>query len=435
MADSSNALCTIWGIPAVNYDAMYQAMVSAAHGSFNQILYWTRPSDWKNQTLTPNTDALYLMPFFNTKDAGPMVLEIPPAQGGAIVGTVMDCWQTPLEDVGPAGVDKGKGGKYLVLPPGYKQKVPAGYIPLPSTNYEGYALLRSIPKSGGEADIAAAVAYGRQIKLYPLSAAAHPPETKFADATNVVIDGTIPYDMRFFESLNRMVQSEPWLERDKAMIDQLKSIGIEKGKPFQPGADTVAALESAVTEAHRWFDQRYESAYPPYYPGEHWFFPADPSMVEDLATGFANPDRYPVDARGLLYYFVFTSVKHPGAGQFYLFGTKDKAGQPLDGATTYHLLVPPKVPAHQYWSATAYDYATHALIRDVGWGSRSSLTPGLQTNADGSTDLYFAPKAPDGKESNWIPTKAGGKFELIFRLYGPEKPLFDKAWVLPDPKR
>jgi hypothetical protein len=130
----------IWGIPVVNYDAMYKAMVSAASGFFNQILYWTRLFDWKNQTLTPNPNALYLMPFFNTKDVGPMVLEIPPAQGGTIVGTIMDCWQTPLEDVGPAGVDKGKGGKYLTLPPGYKEKVAAGCIPLPSTNYAGYAL-------------------------------------------------------------------------------------------------------------------------------------------------------------------------------------------------------------------------------------------------------------------------------------------------------
>jgi hypothetical protein len=70
-----------------------------------------------------------------------MVLEIPPAVGGTIVGTVMDCWQTPLEDVGYADVDKDKGGKYLILPPGYKEKVPAGYISLPSTNYEGYARL------------------------------------------------------------------------------------------------------------------------------------------------------------------------------------------------------------------------------------------------------------------------------------------------------
>jgi hypothetical protein len=223
-----------WGIPAVNYDRMYQAMVHDAKGGFNQIVYWSGFSDWKNQTLTPNPDTIYFKPFFNTKDVGPMVLEIPPAEGGSITGTIMDSWQAALEDVGPAGVDKGKGGKYLILPPNYKGTVPDGYIVLPSSTYQGFALLRSIVASGSDADIAKAVAYGKRIKLYPLSQAANPPPTTFVDAINVVFDATIPYDLRFFQSLDRMVQTEPWLERDKAMIDMLKSIGIEKGKPFNP---------------------------------------------------------------------------------------------------------------------------------------------------------------------------------------------------------
>ena len=117
------------------------------------------------------------MPFFNTKDVGPVVLEIPPADDGSITGSIDDCWQAALEDVGPAGVDKGKGGKYLILPPGYKDEVPDGYIALPSDTYQGYALLRSILKSGSDADIAKAVAYGKRIKLYPLSQAANPPAT------------------------------------------------------------------------------------------------------------------------------------------------------------------------------------------------------------------------------------------------------------------
>jgi len=108
----------IWGMPVVNYDLMYQAMVNAANGKVNQIVYWSRLPDWKNQTLTPNPDAIYLMTFINTRDVGPVVIEIPPAEGGSINGTIMNVWQTPLEDVGPAGVDKGTGGKYLVLPPG-----------------------------------------------------------------------------------------------------------------------------------------------------------------------------------------------------------------------------------------------------------------------------------------------------------------------------
>src|SRR6476619_3884245 len=131
----------IWGMPAVNFDLMYQAM-ARNKGTFNQIAYWSRLPDWKIQTLTPNPDAIYLTPFINTKDVGPMVLEIPPADEGSINGTVMDVWQRALEDVGPAGVDKGQGGKYVILPPGYKDAVPNGYIPMPSDTYEGYALLR-----------------------------------------------------------------------------------------------------------------------------------------------------------------------------------------------------------------------------------------------------------------------------------------------------
>jgi hypothetical protein len=146
----------------------------------------------------------------------------------------MDAWQAALEDVGPAGVDKGKGGKYLILPPDYTDKAPNGYIVRPSTTYQGYALLRSILKSGSDADVANAAAYARQIKLYPLSQADNPPPTIFVDAIDVVYDATIPYDVRFFQSLDRVVQIEPWLTRDKVMIDMLKSIGIEKGKPFNP---------------------------------------------------------------------------------------------------------------------------------------------------------------------------------------------------------
>ena len=104
----------------------------------------------------------------------------------------------------------------------------------------------------------------------------------------------------------------------------------------------------------------------------------------------------------------------------------------MDGAATYRLTVPSNPPVKQYWSVVLYDFATHALIRDMPYGSRSSQSPGLQTNADGSVDVYFASKAPAGKESNWVPTNANGRFEALFRFYGPEKALFDKTWVLPD---
>jgi hypothetical protein len=425
----------IWGMPAVNFELLYQATAKAG-GAWNQVVYWSRLLDWKNQTLTPNPDTIYLFPFFNTKEVGPVVLEIPPANGGSITGSIDDAWQCALEDVGPAGVDKGKGGKYLILPPGHKGSVPAGYIPLASETYAGFAVLRSNLKSGSEADIAKAVAYGKRVKIYPLARAANPPPTKFADAADVIYDSTIPYDMRFFETLDQFVRREPWLGRDKAMIDQLKSIGIEKGKAFNPDPQTQQVLDQAATEAHAWLDAKYGTVFtPPFYQRSHWAVPASPDIIEGMQTFFAKPDNYPVDGRGILYSFVYFSAKHLGAGQFYLMTIKDKEGHGFDGAGTYRLTVPANPPVRLYWSATVYDRATHAFIRNLPRPSRSSLSQDLQKNTDGSVDVYFGPKAPTGKEPNWVPTSADGEFEVLFRFYGPEKPLFDKTWQLPDIER
>jgi hypothetical protein len=426
----------IWGTPAVNFDRMFQAMVHDAKAGVgsNKIVYWSRLFNWKNQTLTPNPDSIYFMPFFNTKDFGPVVLEVPPAVGGSITGSIDDCWQTAIADVGPAGTDQGKGGKYLLLPPGYKDKDPSGYIPLETVNYQGYALLRSILKSTSAADVAAAVAYGKRIKIYPLSQAASPAETVFIDAIDVVYDATIPWDMRFFESLNRIVQAEPWLTRDKLMIDQLRSIGMEKGKAFNPDAATQETLKQAANDAHAWLANKYETSYfpPPFYPGGHWFLPASPEIVRGMSTFFADPDSYPVDSRGTMYTLGFFSAKHFGAGQAYLMTFEDKDGNKLDGSAAYRLNVPANAPVRQYWSATVYDRDTHALIRNAPWPSRSSQTPALQKNPDGSVDIYLGPKAPQGKESNWVPTNTGGGFETLFRLYGPDKAFAEKTWKLPD---
>jgi hypothetical protein len=425
----------IWGMAAVNLDLMLQAMIDSAKGKPNQIVYWSRLPDWKNQTLTPNPDVIYLMPFFNTKDVGPMVLEIPPADDGVINGTVMDAWQVPLEDVGPAGVDKGKGGKYLILPPGYAAAVPDGYIALASQNYQGYALLRSILRSGSDADVAKAVAYAKRIRVYPLTLAANPPPTTFVDAIDVVYDSTIPYDLRYFQSLDRVVQMEPWLARDRMMIDMLKSIGIEKGKPFNPNAQTQEILNLAAREARALVEIRYEGMFRPYFDISRWALPAMPDYLKASSNGFSDPNAYPIDSRGLAFTFAFFTPKHLGQGQSYLMTLKDNEGQNLDGGKSYRLAVPANAPVSQYWSATVYDRATHGLIRDMTRSGRGSQSPGLQKNADGSVDIYFGPTAPAGKEANWVPTNPSGQFEVLFRLYGPEKAFAEKTWKLPDIER
>jgi hypothetical protein len=270
------------------------------------------------------------------------------------------------------------------------------------------------------------------MKVYPLSQAANPPPTVFVDAIDVVYDSTIPYDLRFFQSLDRVVQMEPWLARDKLMIDMLKSIGIEKGKPFNPDAQTQDILKSAAREAHVLLEIKYEGMFKPYFDISRWALPAMPDYLKASSDGFSDPTAYPFDSRGLAFTFAFFTPKHLGQGQSYLMTLKDKDGQNLDGSKSYRLPVPANAPVSQYWSATVYDRATHGLIHDMVRSGRGSQSPGLQKNSDGSVDIYFGPKAPAGKEANWVPTNPSGQFEVLFRLYGPEKPFVDKTWKLPD---
>jgi hypothetical protein len=422
----------IWGMPAVNYDRMFEASRAAGAGP-NQIAYWSRPLSWLNQTLTPNPNTIYLMPFIDTTSVGPMVMEIPPAEGGAIVGSLMDVWQVPIEDVGIAGVDKGQGGKYLILPPDYEGSVPDGYIPMPSSTFQTYGLLRSNIADDSDAGIAKSVEYARQIKLYPLSQAADAPPTKFVDAIDELYDATIPYDLRYFESLNRIVQTEPWLGRDKTMIDKLRSIGIEKGKPFNPDEETKRILNGSMAEARAWIDAQYVAGYAnTFNEGTHWALPVFPIFYPEAQKGYTDRDAYSVDARGVTYSFIFFAPKHLGKGQFYFFSILDDKGNDLEGGSTYRLRVPANAPVRQYWSVVAYDRETHALIRDMPRSSRASNIPEVEQNPDGSVDIWFGPESPKGKESNWIPTNKDGRFELVFRAYGPEPPLFNKTWVLPD---
>ena len=421
----------IWGMPAVNYQLMVDAFTKIK-GGFNQVVIWPKLLDWKNQTLTPNPDVIYLMPFFNTKDVGPVVLEIPPADSGVFNGSIMTYWQNALDDVGPGGVDKGKGGKYLFLPPGYdKNKIPAGYIPLQSDTYQGYALLRSVLKSGSDADVAKAVAYSKRIKMYPLSEAAKKPATVFVDAGNDVYESNIIYDYSFYQTLDKLIQAEPWIERDRAMIDILKTIGIEKGKPFSPDARTKELLTGAVKTAREWLDSNY-TAIKPFWQGTHWIFPATEDFAQNVKAMYHVSDSYPIDNRGVIYMIAFFSAKHLGESQFYLMQIVDRDGNPLDGSTSYKVNVPANAPVKQYWSMTVYNRDTHTFIRNAKWAGRSSQTPGLKTNSDGSVDLYFGPTPPPAGESNWVPTDPNGKFEILARFYGPTPNLYNQSWKLND---
>src|SRR5215475_12337603 len=270
----------IWGMPAVNTELMYDQMVKAG-GKPGEIIYWGKPLDWHNQTLTPNPDTLYFMGFYDTKADGPMAVEIPPASDdGSLNGNFVTLWQTSLEDAGLLGVDKGKGVKFVLTPPHYSGKVPVGFDQLPSDTYTGYFLVRSNLKSHADADVQKSIAYAKRVKFYPLSQIGNPPATVFTDVKDATFDSTIKYDLSFFTLLDRVVQSEAWMDRDRAIIDQLRSLGIEKGKPFNPDENTKKALAAGIGDARDWLAAKYDAGFPPFFEGTHWTSPGIPEAIK-----------------------------------------------------------------------------------------------------------------------------------------------------------
>lgn len=359
------------------------------------------------------------------------MLEVPPAVGAGLFGTLIDAWQVPLVDAGSTGEDLGKGGKYLILPPDFKGEIPAGYIPVRSQTYNGFGGFRPIPKTSSEEDVAKALGLVKQFRVYPLSKAAAPPEQRFVDMSGKLYDGIVRFDESFYANLAQMVNEEPVLPRDKEMPGLLRSIGIEKGKEFKPDAATQATLKAAAQETQAWFMNELPSYGVRFWPDEKWVIPVLPVGPE---TGFKweTADYFAVDARGIGFFSVNTPPAKLGKATFYLATYFDGQGEPLRGENTYRLRVPAKVPAKEFWAVTLYDRETCAFIRDVSRSGLDSYDQKMHRNDDGSVDIYFGPKPPADQEANWIPTVADRGYFPWFRFYGPEKPLFEKAWKLPD---
>jgi hypothetical protein len=421
----------IWGVPAVSLDMMRQAYFRDAKASYNDLIWWPHGGTWKNQSLATNSIVRYIYLFANTKYDGPVVVELPPAVAGAgFYGTIMDAWQVPLADIGSGG----KSGKYLLLPPDYKGNAPSGYIPLRLKTYNSYALVRSILASGSEEDVRKGDALVKRIKVYPLSKAAAPPQQRFVDMTDVLYDPAVPYDANFYVSLARMIDEEPAQQKDLEMLGMLHPLGIEKGKAFDPDAATRTVLSAAASEAHAWLLDGITRVSPTWWPGQHWVLPASPVGVKTTFL-WQVPDFFDVDGRGITLADWFGPVAKLGGDSFYLAAFFDSTAAPLQGKNTYKVHVSPNVPVKEFWSITVYDMETSAFFRNSTQLALSSTGKDVQKNPDGSVDVYIGPKAPAGKESNWLYTPPDKNWFPWFRFYGPEKAVLDKSWKMPDIER
>jgi hypothetical protein len=382
--------------------------------------------DAKTLLLTPNTQTATLWSFIDLKD-GPLVIEIPPG----VLGLADDLWMRYVADLGMVGADKGKGGKYLFLPPGYTGEVPEGYFLARPRTYKVWFGVRGFSAGG---DTALAVeAFKKYWRVYPLAQAANPPAMKFINGSGLYFNTIHANTFEFYQEINAVIQEEPADSADPEILGQLAAIGIVKGKRFAPDARMKKILTNAVAVGNATaraisFRPRDEAFY--FYPGElAWFTPFVGGSHEFLQNNVRL-----LDARTCFFYLATgitpaMSKKMVGAGSQYACATLDKYGNYLHGSNNYRLHLPPNVPVKTFWSLIPYDTQTRSVLqtdaRDTALTSESGT---VQSNPDGSIDVYFGPKAPSGKESNWIQTVPDKAWFILLRLYGALEPWFDKTW-------
>jgi len=336
-------------------------------------------------------------------------------------------------DMGLPGPDAGKGGKHVILPPGYKGKVPAGYFAGTPTTNRVLLLVRAIPPAG---DVDAAVAMLKTVKLYPLN---YPPAAskvtwfdmgdKHIDFTAVPIEKTIDYWNQLAEVINR----EPAYEAYRMEYGLLASLGIEKGKTFAPDARMQDILVKAAQIANdqmrvqsfadrrpdrvAWRDRKWEWA--TLHPENGTF---DTATYKDLEAREKWFYQAQIESPAMF-------RRSAAAGSLYWLGTQDGNGAFLDGGKIYKLTVPQPVPAKLFWSLTIYDPDTRSeIVTDQGKAALRSLFELKGKGGSGALDLYFGPKAPAGHESEWIQTIPGKGWFTYFRIYGPEAAAFDGSW-------
>ena len=393
----------------------------------NQVVVWENLMDASTLLLTANTETVYAIVHLDLNTDGPTVVEAP----AHMLGAFQDGLQHYIVDIGPLGPDKGQGGKYLILPPGFESQPPTGYFVARSPTYAVTVFMRGFQKEGSTAE---AVSLIKQLKVYPLGKADTAPAMEFLNGSGRAIDTLFPDNAGFFDLLAKLVDEEPAESFGPLERSQMQAIGIEKGKPFKPDGKTRALLDEAARLGGAIARANTFASTAPgvfYYPDRKW-----QQTPEGQTYTFVRDGIPQIDARDNVYYMAAGNSpgmmeKHIGQGSQYLWTYRDGDGAFLDGAKTYRLHVQSGVPINNFWSVVVYDALSRSELQNgEKLPSISSLAKHV-TNADGSVDITFSPDKPAG-EANWIRTVPGRGWFPIFRFYGPEAPFFDKTWKLDD---
>lgn len=414
------------GMPAASIFALCEG-IDKAGVKRNQAIGMTEDlMDARSLFLTPNSTTVYAFACVDLK-SGPIILKVPPN----VLGPVNDAYFRYVTDIGMTGPDQGKGGNYLFVPPGYTGSLPSeGYFMVRPRTNSNLIFFRAFVQGN---DVQAAV---RGVKMnaniYPLAAAGNPPAPVFVNTSGMRLNTVHANTFEFYEELNHVVQNEPADFVEPETVGLFAAVGIKKGRPFAPDArmkriltDAVAvgnATARAIVFASR--DERTK-----FYPDRQWYTAFIGGRYDFLDAG----ERM-LDARTLFHYYATgitpaMAQSKPGSGSAYAVGDRDSKGRYFDGGKTYKVTLPAPIPAGQFWSFTVYDNQHRSMLEtDQKSAGLDSNQPGIQKNPDGSVTVWFAPKAPRGRESNWVQTMPGKGWSTLLRLYAPLEPWFDKSW-------
>ena len=413
-------------IPTLSINALREGQARAGCAESHQVCIFDTLMDSKSLVLTGNTSTMYAIGFLDLKKDGPTVVDLPQR----MLGILDDMAFLYMTDLGVAGPDKGQGGKFLVLPPGYAGTVPKGYYVVPSKTYGVWLFMRGYLDKGIKA---ASENIRNNLKVYPLARKNDPPKMEFVNVSGKEMSTVLPNDYSAFKKLHAVIQQEPEDYLGPEAKGMMAAIGIEKGQPFAPDArmktilTDAAAIGNAAARA---------ISYSPRDPGQ-FVYDKDSAWV----LGYANKDTTytkngarNLDAR-VFFHFGYICVSPamaltvPGKGSDYAMAAVDSNGRTLDGSKTYKLHLPPDIPVADFWAVTMYDTQTRSQLQtDQQFPTLDSYREGMQKNADGSIDIYFAPEAPAGQENNWLQTVPNKSWFIALRMYGPLQPWIDQSW-------
>lgn len=418
------------GIQIASMEGMKQGILEFGPANYTAVLFEDL-MDSKAFWLTPNTTSVYMATWLKLSDE-PMVIETPPD----VLGIIDDHWFQYVADFGRLGPDKSKGGKFLILPPGYEGDIPKGYFAYQANTYEHWVIWRGFQVDGSPKP--AVDSTKKTFKVYPLSQKDNQPAMTFVNASGVINNTIHRMDYKIYDEINAVVQAEPSAGQNPEILGALAAIGIIKGEEFAPDERMQNILkESAKIGAAivRTQMSKPRAEYLTKFPGTMWLNP-----LAYKSYLFEHEGARLLDARSAFHFYATgitpaMSMKIIGKGSQYAITYSDAQGNTFDGSKTYKFNVPANPPMKDFWSFTIYDNQSRSMLQtDQRFPGVDSNKEGIVQNADGSWDIYFGPKAPVGFENNWIQTIPGKGWNTIFRLYGPLEPWFDNKWYPSDAK-